>query len=283
MNFALYSEHARRVRLITFDAKGMHETGRHELAQHTDGVWHGHLPGAGAGLVYGYRIWGPVDHEKGLRFNPAKLLLDPYARRFVGDFRWTDAHLDTDEHAAEDNARDIFKSAVTACGHDALGGQPFDWQDDAPPAIPLDQSVLYEVHVKGFTRLHPEVPAPLRGTYEGFCSAPAIAHLKRLGVTAVNLLPVHQSVSEQPLARRGLVNYWGYSTIGFFAPDFRFARQDPVAEFKTMVRELHRAGIEVILDVVYNHTAEVVALGPTLSFRGLDNQAYYRLVPVVSK
>ena len=277
VNFALFSEHARRVLLITFDAKGMHETGRHELVEHTDGVWHGHLPGAGAGLVYGYRIWGPVDHEKGLRFNPAKLLLDPYARRFVGDFRWTDAHLDTGEHAAEDNARDIFKSAVTACGHDALGGQPFDWQDDAPPAIPLDQSVLYEVHVKGFTRLHPEVPAPLRGTYEGFCSAPAIAHLKRLGVTAVNLLPVHQSVSEQPLARRGLVNYWGYSTIGFFAPDFRFARQDPVAEFKTMVRELHRAGIEVILDVVYNHTAEGDHRGPTLSMRGIDNRAYYHL------
>ncbi len=162
-------------------------------------------------------------------------------------------------------------------GDGSAGSQPFDWQDDAPPAIPLDRSVLYEVHVKGFTRLHPEVPQALRGTYEGFSSPPAIAHLKRLGVTAVNLLPVHQSVSEQPLVRKGLANYWGYSTIGFFAPDSRFARHDPVMEFKTMVRELHRAGIEVILDVVYNHTAEGDHRGPTLSMRGLDNRSYYHL------
>jgi len=277
VNFAVFSEHASRVLVCTFDDRGSRETGRYELLEHTDGVWHGHLPGAAPGLVYGYRAWGPVDHEKGLRFNPSKLLLDPYARRVAGAFRWTDAHLDSGEHAAEDNARDIFKSVVTAADGSTPGLPPFDWQGDAPPATPLDRSVLYEVHVKGFTRLHPEVPAELRGTYEGFCSPSAIAHLKRLGVTAVNLLPVQQSVSEQPLVRKGLVNYWGYSTIGFFAPDNRFARHDPVAEFKTMVRELHRAGIEVILDVVYNHTAEGDHRGPTLSMRGLDNRAYYHL------
>ena len=278
VNFAVFSENARRVLLFTFDGHGGgRETGRYELVEHTDGVWHGHLPFAGPGLVYGYRVWGPVDHEKGLRFNPAKLLLDPYARRFAGAFRWTDAHLDSGVHAAEDNARDIFKSVVTADDGSMPGLPRFDWQDDEPPAIPLHRSVLYEVHVKGFTRLHPEVPAELRGTYEGFCSAPAIAHLKRLGVTAVNLLPIQQSVSEQPLVQKGLVNYWGYNTIGFFAPDNRFARLDPVAEFKTMVRELHRAGIEVILDVVYNHTAEGDHRGPTLSMRGLDNRAYYHL------
>ena len=298
VNFAVFSDHATRLVVCLFDAQGGRETGRHELAQHSDGVWHGHLPGAGPGLVYGYRAWGPVDHDRGMRFNPNKLLLDPYARRFAGEFRWTDAHLDDAEHGALDNARYMFKSVVTrpdqrghcddlgspadANGIDApvdaeAGGGLFDWGGDRPPATPLDRTVLYEVHVKGFTRLHPLVPEALRGTYEGFSSAPAIAHLKRLGVTAVNLLPVHQAVSEQPLSLKGLVNYWGYSTIGFFAPDCRYARSDPIREFKTMVRDLHRAGIEVILDVVYNHTAEGDHRGPTLSMRGLDNCSYYHL------
>jgi glycogen debranching enzyme GlgX len=290
VNFAVFSEHAARVVLCLFDPTGSRESGRLELTEHTDGVWHGHLPGAGAGLVYGYRTWGPSEPDKGLRFNPCKLLLDPYSRRFTGEFRWADAHLDDARCASLDNARYIFKSTVAwtdqdlaaaaARGHaraDSHEAQAFDWDGDRAPATPLDESVLYEVHVKGFTRLHPDVPQALRGTYEGFCSPPAIAHLKRLGVTAVELLPVQQSVSEQPLALKGLVNYWGYSTIGFFAPDRRFAREDPVREFKTMVRELHRAGIEVILDVVYNHTAEGDHRGPTLSMRGLDNRAYYHL------
>jgi glycogen debranching enzyme GlgX len=273
VNFAVYSAHATRVVLCTFDPGGLQETGRYELTEQTDGVWHGHLDGAGAGLVYGYRAWGPVDHERGLRFNPAKLLLDPYARRLGGEFRWTEAHLDSGPHAPLDNARDAWKAVVTGGPHEA----PFDWQDDRPPAIPMEDSVFYETHVKGYTRLHPEVPAPLRGTYEGFVAPAAIAHLKRLGVTAVDLLPVHQSVSEYPLVMRGLVNYWGYSTLAYFVPDRRFARTDPVNEFKTMVRELHRAGIEVILDVVYNHTAEGDQRGPTLSLRGLDNPTYYHL------
>jgi isoamylase len=300
VNFAVFSEHASRICVCLFDAKSGRESARHELTEHTDGVWHGHLPGAGAGLLYGYRAWGPAEPEKGLRFNPSKLLVDPYARRFSGEFRWTDAHLGDPPHAAVDNARHIFKSMVTWTDRDrqanpteqadrtdragsgasapvAIADAPFDWDGDRPLGIPLDESVLYEVHVKGFTRLHPEVPPALRGTYEGFCSPPAIAHLKRLGVTAVSLLPVHQSVPEQPLALKGLTNYWGYNTIGFFAPDSRFGRDDPVREFKTMVRELHRAGIEVILDVVYNHTAEGDQRGPTLSMRGLDNRSYYLL------
>jgi len=290
VNFAVFSEHAERMVVCLFDAKGNRETARHELVEHTDGVWHGHLPGEGEGLVYGYRAWGPARPDEGQRFNPCKLLLDPYARRLTGSFRWADAHLDDGAHAGLDNARYIFKSTVTWTDHDRaqaeaghqavvgeLLGTPFDWQGDKPPATPLDASVLYEVHVKGFTRLHGDVTPALRGTFEGFCSPPAIAHLKRLGVTAVDLLPVHQSVSEQPLALKGLTNYWGYSTIGFFAPDMRFAREDPVREFKTMVRELHRAGIEVILDVVYNHTAEGDHRGPTLSMRGLDNASYYHL------
>ncbi len=226
VNFAVFSEHASGVVVCVFDADGGLELGRHALVVHTDGVWHGHLPGADAGLAYGFRVSGPVDHDKGLRFNPAKLLIDPYARRFAGEFRWTDAHLDDPANAARDNARDIFKSVVTRS--DDEDPAPFDWQGVMPPATPLAESVLYEVHVKGFTRLHPDVPAALRGTYEGFCSAPAVAHLKALGITAVNLLPVHQSVSEQPLARMGRTNYWGYSTIGFFAPDRRFARKDPI-------------------------------------------------------
>ncbi|HZH05538.1 MAG TPA: glycogen debranching protein GlgX, partial [Lautropia sp.] len=290
VNFAVFSEHAAKVVVCIFDAQGRQEYARHELTEYTDGVWHGHLPGAGAGLVYGYRAWGPVDPEKGLRFNPCKLLLDPYARRFTGEFRWSDAHLDDGRHSGLDNARYIFKSTVTWSDQEltaaaaaevspAAGDRPaaFDWDGVRRPNTPLDESVLYEVHVKGFTRLHPQVPQALRGTYEGFCSAPAIAHLKRLGVTAVELLPVHESVCEQPLALKGLENYWGYNSIGFFAPDRRFAREDPVREFKTMVRELHRAGIEVILDVVYNHTAEGDHRGPTLSMRGLDNRSYYLL------
>ena len=272
VNFAVFSETASRIVVCLYSADGSRETGRHELTEHSDGVWHGHLPDAGPGLVYGLRADGTSDPDRGLRFNPHKLLLDPYARQLGGAFHWTDAHLDTPATATLDNARYMLKGVVTG-GPDAA----FDWQDDRPPAVPMDESILYEVHVRGFTRHHPQIPAALRGTFEGFASEPAIAHLKRLGITAVNLLPVHQSISERPLADRGLVNYWGYNTIGFFAPDRRLARQDPIREFKTMVRTLHRAGIEVILDVVYNHTAEGDHRGPTLSMRGLDNRAYYHL------
>ncbi len=273
VNIAVFSAHATRIELCVFDATGANEIARLALPAHTDGVWHGFLPGAGAGLVYGLRAHGPADATRGHRFNPAKLLLDPYARRLGGTFRWTDAHLGdvhgADPHAALDNAPDQWKAVVD--------DGAFDWGDDLPPRMPLAESVLYEVHVKGFTERHPGVPEALRGRFAGLACAAAIAHLRALGVTAVSLLPVHQHLDEMRLARAGRTNYWGYNTLAFFVPDRRFAQDDPIAEFKAMVRDLHAAGIEVILDVVFNHTAEGDQRGPTLSWRGLDNSAWYRL------
>jgi isoamylase len=277
VNFAVFSTHAEQVQLCIFDETGRKELARISLPEYTDQIWHGYLPGGQPGLVYGYRAFGPNDPDRGHRFNPHKLLIDPYAKQLAGLFHWSPAHFGFEPGPAnqpeslnkQDNARDTYKAVVF---HDA-----FDWGDDQPPATPLADSVLYEAHVKGFTMRHPGVPEALRGTYAGFASNAAIAHLKRLGVTAVSLLPVHQSIPEQRLAERGLTNYWGYNTIGFFVPDRRFANEDPVLEFKTMVKRLHAAGIEVILDVVYNHTAETDHTGPTLSLRGLDNTAYYHL------
>ncbi len=266
VNFALFSAHATQVWLCLFDDAGR-ETVRLPLPRRTEDVWHGLLPGAGAGLTYGYRVEGPHAPEHGHRFNPAKLLLDPYARRLAGRFVWSDDHLDNDA----DNARYTVRAVVDA--------SEFDWRGDRPPMVPMEDSVLYEVHVKGATMMHPEVPPRDRGRYRGLASPAFVDHLKRIGVTAVNLLPVHQALDERPLVERGLVNYWGYNTLAFFAPDARFAEADPVAEFREMVRGLHEAGIEVILDVVYNHTAEGDHRGPILSFRGIDNACYYRLLP----
>ena len=277
INFAVFSAHAEQIQLCIFDETGRKELARISLPEYTDQIWHGYLPGGQPGLVYGYRAFGPNDPDRGHRFNPHKLLIDPYAKQLAGLFHWSPAHFGFEPNAAEqpellnkqDNARETYKAVVF---HDA-----FDWGDDQPPATPLADSVLYETHVKGFTMRHPGVPEALRGTYAGFASDTAIAHLKRLGVTAVSLLPVHQSIPEQRLVERGLTNYWGYNTIGFFVPDRRFANEDPVLEFKFMVKRLHAAGIEVILDVVYNHTAESDHTGPTLSLRGLDNTTYYHL------
>jgi glycogen operon protein len=274
VNFAVFSAHASAIELCLYDAAGANEVARLALPAHTDGVWHGLLPGAGPGLVYGLRAHGPSDAARGHRFNPAKLLLDPYARRLAGRWRWTEAHLGDvhatdDPHTAQDNARDMLKAVVA--------DEAFDWQGDAPPRIPLSDTVLYEIHVKGFTCRHPDIPAAERGRFAGLAAAPAIAHLTRLGVTAVNLLPVQQHIPEYALARRGATNYWGYNTLAFFVPDARFAQTDPVREFKAMVRALHAAGIEVVLDVVFNHTAETDQRGPTLSWRGLDNAVWYRL------
>jgi glycogen debranching enzyme GlgX len=279
INFALFSSHATQVQLCVFDPTGHKELARLSLPEYTDQVWHGYLPDAQPGLVYGYRVFGPNNPDHGLRFNPHKLLIDPYAKKFVGAFRWTAAHFGFEREVPgrypsfdnRDNARDTLKAAVL---HD-----DFDWGDDRHPQVALADSVLYEVHVKGYTMNHPGVPVQLRGTYLGFASEAAITHLQRLGVTAVSLLPVQQSISEHRLSEKGLSNYWGYNTIGFFAPDRRFALDDPVREFKTMVQRLHAAGIEVILDVVYNHTAEGDHSGPTLCFRGIDNAAYYWLRP----
>jgi glycogen operon protein len=278
VNFALFSENATAVELCLFDES--RET-RVAVTEQTEHVWHVYLPEARPGLRYGYRVHGPWEPGQGHRFNPSKLLLDPYARAIDGTVQWSDAlfgyqigHPDADlAMDGRDSARNMPKSLV-------IDGA-FTWGGDRPPRVPWSQTIIYEVHVKGFTARHPDVPKHLRGTYAGFVSPAALGHLKSLGITAVELLPVHHFVADKHLTDRGLTNYWGYNSIGFFAPDVRYGVQrvggEHVNEFKTMVKILHEEGIEVILDVVYNHTAEGNHLGPTLAFRGLDNAAYYRL------
>ena len=276
-NFAIFSENAEAVDLCLFDADGGNEQ-RVRMTEQTDLVWHCYLPDVRPGQRYAYRMHGRYEPATGHRFNPAKLLIDPYAKRFDGTGTWDDALFgyrigaDTDEADDRDSVVFVPKSVVV--------NQAFVWGNDRQLRTPLDRTLIYEVHVKGFTKLHPEVPEELRGTYAGLASAPAVEYLDNLGITAVELLPVHQHVDERHLAQRGLINYWGYNTIGFLAPDVRYAAtDDPVDEFKMMVHRLHDAGIEVILDVVYNHTGESNHLGPTLSFRGIDNADYYRLDP----
>ena len=284
VNFALFSEHATAVELCLFaPAESVRETARITLPERTDHVWHAYVPDIRPGQLYGYRVHGPYAPAEGHRFNPAKLLLDPYALAITGSVRWDDALLGyppgrPDEDLARDDRDDA--AAMPRC---VVVDPTFDWEDDRPLRIPWEHTFIYELHVKGMTARHPAVPAALRGTYAGLATAAGIDHLVALGVTAVELLPVHHSTREKHLVEKGLPNYWGYSSIGFFAPDARFASGgtcgEQVREFQTMVRALHRAGIEVILDVVYNHTAEGDRLGPTLCFRGVDNRSYYRLVP----
>jgi glycogen operon protein len=284
VNFALFSEPATGVDLCLFDDV---ESGlvreRFELRERTDLVWHGYVPGLGPGQLYGYRVHGPYAPDRGLRFNSAKLLIDPYAKALAGPFRWGD---DLFGYRVGDPAEDLSRDdrdSAAAVPKAAVIDSAFDWEGDRPPRVPWHRSILYEVHVKGFTVRHPGVPADLRGTYAGLATPAALEYLTTLGITAVELLPVHHHVDEQALVRRGLTNYWGYNSIGFFAPDARYSsrgsRGEQVREFKAMVKAFHRAGIEVLLDVVYNHTAEGDHRGPTLSFRGIDNAAYYRLVP----
>jgi len=276
VNFALYSEHAEAVDLCLFDDVGAEQ--RIRLTEQTDLVWHCYLPDARPGQRYGYRVHGPYDPEAGHRFNPAKLLIDPYAKRIDGAVEWDDSlfgyRIGSEEEDLEPDDRD----SAPFVPKGVVVNHAFVWGGDTQLNTPFDRTLIYEVHVKGFTKLHPEVPEALRGTYAGLGSAAAIGYLTGLGVTAVELLPVHQHVNDRSLVERGLSNYWGYNTIGFFAPDVRYsATGEPVSEFKTMVKRLHDAGIEVILDVVYNHTGEGNHLGPTLSFRGIDNDSYYRL------
>lgn len=278
VNFALFSEHAERVELCLFDVRGRREIERITLRERTDMVWHCYLPDASAGLLYGYRVHGAYRPQLGQRFNPNKLLLDPYARSTFGKLHGSTADFAYKIGADREDLSFDWRDNGAAMPKCQVIGAPFDWEEDRPPGTPWSETVIYELHVKGFTALHPTIPETLRGTYAGLACPPAIAHLQRLGVTAVELLPVHCFVDERDLLKRGLCNYWGYNSIGFFAPARRYsASGDAPAEFKAMVKALHRAGIEVILDVVYNHTAEGNHLGPTFCFRGIDNAAYYRL------
>jgi isoamylase len=279
VNFALYSEHAERVELCLFDAKGRREIERMELRERTDFVWHCYLPEARPGLLYGYRVHGPYLPERGHRFNAHKLMLDPYARQMTGQLRWSDAHFGYRAGARREDRFPDLRDNASGMPKCQVVDTAFTWGDDRRPAVPWRDTLLYELHVKGFTYQHPDVPPQLRGTYAALATAPVIEHLKRLGVTAIELMPVHAFVDDKRLVELGLRNYWGYNSIGFFAPDMRYSASGRLSEFKTMVKTLHSAGIEVILDVVYNHTAEGNHLGPTLSFRGIDNSVYYRLDP----
>ena len=282
VNFALFSENATKVELCLYDPENSAvETARIALPEQTDQVWHGYLPDVRPGQLYGYRVDGPYDPKNGQRFNANKLLLDPYAKAIGLDLEWDDSLFGYKVGDAEADlsfdARDSGPFAPKA----AVIEPSFTWGNDQPPKTPWHKMVIYELHVKGFTQLLPDVPEGLRGTYAGLSTDAAIRHLTDLGVTAVELMPVHYHVDDRFLIDRKKVNYWGYNTLGFLAPDRRFAAckqpEQAVQEFKSMVRTLHSAGLEVILDVVYNHTAEGNQLGPTLSLKGIDNGAYYRL------
>lgn len=276
-NFALYSAVATKVELCLFDREG--NENRIELTEVDNDVWHCYLPGIAPGHQYGYRVYGPYDPANGHRCDPSKLLLDPYAKAISGTVK-NDPSLfsydfaDPTQRNEEDSADSTMRSVVVS--------PFFDWGRDRPPAHPYNETIIYEAHVKGFTKLHPDIPKELQGTYLGLAHPAAIKHLTDLGVTAIELMPVHQFVNDTSLQDKGLSNYWGYNTIGFFAPHNGYSTYGQnghqVNEFKTMVKNLHEAGIEVILDVVYNHTAEGNHMGPTLSFRGIDNASYYRLV-----
>ncbi len=283
VNFALFSAHAEKVEVCLFDPAGKVETARYLLPEKTHDVWHGYLPGLEPGAIYGYRVHGPYDPHAGHRFNPHKLLIDPYARQLSGAFSWHDAHFgytagDPDEDLSfdtRDNAAYMPKCVVTApldSGNPAASAAR-----PAKPDIPWHQTTIYETHTRGFTLLHPEVPELQRGTFAGLSHAKVIEYLKALGITSVELLPVQAFVDEHFLHTKGLSNYWGYNTLSYFAPHGRYLSTGDAAEFRRMVDGYHDAGLEVILDVVYNHTCESNHLGPTLSFRGIDNASYYRL------
>jgi isoamylase len=276
VNFAVFSQHAERMELCLFDPSGRHQVTRCDLPEFTDQVWHGYLPDTGPGTVYGFRAHGPYHPAEGHRFNPYKLLLDPYARSFAGTLLWSDAVYGYRTHSPRgdasydrrDSAAFALKAVVT---HDN-----FAWGDDRAPDLPWNETVIYEAHVKGLTYLHPEIPPEQRGKYAALAHPAIITHLRRLGITAIELMPIHAFINDRPLIRRGLTNYWGYNSIGFFTPHAAYGTPN---ELRGAIRRLHAAGIEVILDVVYNHTAEGPEDGPTLSFRGLDNAGYYLLDP----
>ncbi|MCO2687994.1 glycogen debranching protein GlgX [Pseudomonas aeruginosa] len=279
VNFALFSAHATKVELCLFDARGEKEIERIELPEYTDEIWHGYLPDAHPGQIYGYRVHGPYEPDAGHRFNPNKLLLDPYAKQLVGRLRWSealfgytigsaDADLSFDER---DSAPFVPKSKVI--------DPAFTWAERPSVRVPWDRTVIYEAHLRGLSMRHPQVPEAVRGTFAGLMNADLLAHIRRLGVTSVELLPIHGFVDDKHLLENGMSNYWGYNSIAFFAPHPAYLASGQVNEFKEMVAHLHDAGLELILDVVYNHTAEGNELGPTLCMRGIDNASYYRLMP----
>ena len=278
VNFSLFSANATKVEVCLFNEDGTRELQRIELPEYTDEIWHGYVPDIGPGQVYGYRVHGPYEPESGHRFNANKLLLDPYARTHLGALKWNPACFgyivgeDDTTFDTRDSAPFVPKCVVANPG--------FDWEGISRPLVPWSRTILYEAHVKGFTKLHPAVPEALRGSYRGLANREVIRHIKSLGVTSVELLPIHTFIDDDYLLDKGLANYWGYNSIGFFAPDPRYAadKAKVLAEFKDMVSKFHDAGLEVILDVVYNHTAEGNEKGPTLSFKGIDNASYYRLV-----
>ncbi len=283
VNFALFSQNATAVELCLFDSpQSTRETSRVQLKERTNRIWHGYLPDVRPGQLYAYRVHGPYAPHQGHRFNPNKLVIDPYARAIAGAIEWHDSvfgyqigHPDEDLSFSDTDSAPYVPKCVVV-------DEAFTWGDDRPPQVPWSETLVYEAHVKGMTMRHPEVPERLRGTYLGLASDAILDHLLALGVTAIELMPVHHFAADRRLRDLGLTNYWGYQTLGFFAPDPRYSTGclgQQVNEFKTMVKAFHRVGIEVILDVVYNHTGEGNQLGPTLAFRGVDNAAYYRLVP----
>ena len=281
-NFALFSAHATKIEVCLFDGDGRREIERIALPEYTDQIFHGYLPDVGPGQFYGYRVHGPYEPEAGHRFNPNKLLLDPYARAHAGAIEWNPAVFGYKMESGDDLTFDERDSAPFV-PKSVVVDQNFDWRGRprGGRAIPWDRTILYETHVKGFTMQHPQVPETLRGTYAGFGQSAVVDYIKALGVTSVELLPVHAFVQDSNLVEKGLANYWGYNTIGFFAPEPRYAHDiaNSLREFKEMVARFHEADLEVILDVVYNHTAEGNERGPTLSFKGIDNASYYRLIP----
>ena len=276
-NFAIFSAHAEAMELCLFSADGRRELARVPLRERDGDIWHIHLGGVLPGQVYGYRAHGPYAPEGGHRFNPNKLLLDPYARRLSGRLKWSDAVMGYKVGSPRADLSFDPRDSAFAMPKAVVTTPPADWPDDPAPARPMAETLICEAHVKGLTAAHPGVEPGLRGTYLGLSSDAVLDHLVRLGVTAIELLPVQAFVDDRFLVTRGLTNYWGYQTIGFFAPEPRYMSRDAILEFRTMVRRFHAAGIEVLLDVVYNHTGEGDGLGPTLAFRGLDNRSYYRL------
>jgi isoamylase len=277
VNFAVFSAHAEKIELCVFDPTGRHEVARYALPQHTDEIWHGHLPSAAPGLLYGYRAYGPYNPAQGHRFNPAKLLLDPYAKALAGELRWTDALFGYRIHSGRADLSMDRRDSASFMPKAIVMDDHYPWEDDKRPNTPWSETVIYEAHVRGMTKLLEKVPLQQRGMLAGLCHASVLDHLKSLGITAIELMPIHAYLQDRTLVDKGLGNYWGYNTLAYFAIEPRYLCDASPREMREMVRRYHAAGIEVILDVVYNHTCEGSELGPTLSWRGFDNASYYRL------